>query len=102
LKVAEKREEKAIIEVCPLCGSKMEKGFITIGGGRPISWSKTPLKSNARSTLLGYPRGLETIVAVSFWARHSLQAYRCRKCKIMVFKYGETCNPAGKPDEDGT
>ncbi|MDI6904663.1 MAG: PF20097 family protein [Candidatus Bathyarchaeia archaeon] len=35
MKAAEKTEEKAI-EVCPLCGSKMEKGYVA---SKMISWS---------------------------------------------------------------
>jgi hypothetical protein len=28
LKVAEKMEKKGVVDVCPLCGSTMEKGFL--------------------------------------------------------------------------
>jgi hypothetical protein len=84
LRVAEKTEEKAM-EVCPLCGSKMEKGVI--GVGRGIVWSK-----EKHTTIWKRLFGNDIIVRAG-WAAANLEAYRCRKCKLVIFRYGEA-NPA--------
>lgn len=89
MKAVEKTEEKAI-EVCPVCGSKMEKGFI--GVWRGIFWS-----DKKRTVVWKLPFGKDIIVRADWTAAH-LEAYRCKKCKLVIFKYGETGNPAeGSP-----
>ena len=76
----EKVDEKAIIETCPLCGSKMEKGYII---SRMISWSAKKIgfwsfKSGEKIVSGGYP-----------YFPQNVEAYRCKKCKLIIFKYGE-------------
>jgi len=90
LKADEKTKEKAI-EVCPLCGSKMEKGYVA---SRMISWSDKKMKN---LSLTGLFSG-ELIVSRGYpYLIVNVEAYRCRKCKLVIFRYGET-NPAeGSP-----
>lgn len=91
LKAVEKTEEKAVVEVCPLCGSKMEKGFI--GVWRGIFWS-----DKKRAVIWKLPFGKDMLTRSSGWAAPMLEAYRCKKCKLVTFKYGEAGNPAeGSP-----
>jgi hypothetical protein len=86
LRVAEKTEEKAI-EVCPLCGSKMEKGYVA---SRMISWSA---KKTSNWSLTGLFSG-ELLVSRGYpYLIVNVEAYRCRKCKLVLFRYGEA-NPA--------
>jgi hypothetical protein len=86
LKVAEKREEKAMA-VCPLCSSKMEKGYVA---SKMISWSA---KKISNWSLTGLFSG-ELIVSRGYpYLIANLEAYRCRKCKLVIFRYGEA-NPA--------
>jgi hypothetical protein len=82
LKAVEKTEEKAI-EVCPLCGSKMEKGFYIVPRQtwwdekkHTLHWRKCEEINPFRMTLTNFP------------------GYRCKKCKLVTFRYGETGNPA--------
>lgn len=58
MKAVEKTEEKAVIEVCPLCGSKMEKGFI--GVWRGIFWS-----DKKRTVVWKLPSGEDMIFRAS-------------------------------------
>jgi len=82
LKVTEKKEEKALIEACPLCGSKMEKGFYLVP--RQTWWDTKKHRWTAG--------GSEQINPFS-WTLTNFESYRCTKCKLVVFKYGETSNP---------
>lgn len=86
LKVAEKKEKKTVIEVCPLCGSKMEKGFI--GVWRGIFWSE-----KKRTIPWKLPLGNDMIFRASL-KDPMLEACRCTKCKLLIVKYGETGSPA--------
>jgi transposase len=81
MKAVKKTEEKAI-EVCPLCGSKMEKGFYIVPRQtwwdvkkRNFLWGGSEEINPFRMTLTNFP------------------GYRCRKCKLVIFRYGEA-NPA--------
>lgn len=86
MKAAEKTEEKAI-EVCPLCGSKMEKGYVA---SKMISWSDKKIKN---LSLKGLFSG-ELIVSRGYpYLIVNVEAYRCRKCKLVIFRY-EEANPA--------
>jgi hypothetical protein len=76
VKAVEKTEEKAV-EVCPLCGSEMEKGFLF--GIRAVTWNKE--KSRCMSGEEVIPFGL---------AGSLVAAYRCKKCKLIIFRYGKT------------
>jgi hypothetical protein len=83
-------KKKPIIEVCPLCGSKMEKGFIGVWQG--IYWSKEKHRA-----IWKLPFGDDMIYRVSS-KNPMIEAYRCKKCKLVVFRYGETDKPAeGSP-----
>jgi len=76
------------LEICPLCGAKMEKGYIVTvydwKARSPIEWR----------TLVKNPRRIK-----SFWDRfkysyasptlNDLEAYRCINCKIAIIYYGE-------------
>jgi predicted RNA-binding Zn-ribbon protein involved in translation (DUF1610 family) len=87
LKDVEKKEEKAVIEVCPLCGSKMEKGFI--GVSREIFWS-----DKKRTIVWKLPFGNDVIVRAD-WTAAMREAYRCENCKLVIFRYGETSGAGG-------
>ena len=88
MKAVEKTDEKAI-EVCPRCGSKMEKGFI--GVWRGIFWSK-----EKHTTIWKLPFGNDMIFRASL-KNPMIEAYRCKQCKLIIFRYGEA-NPAeGSP-----
>jgi len=65
LKVAEKMEKKGVVDVCPLCGSTMEKGFLF--GIRAVTWNKE--KSKCMSG--------EEVIPFS-WAGSLVAAYRCK------------------------
>jgi hypothetical protein len=86
MKAVKKTEEKAI-EVCPLCSSKMEKGYVA---SKMISWSDKKIKN---LSLTGLFSG-ELIVSRGYpYSIVNVEAYRCRKCKLVIFRYGEA-NPA--------
>jgi len=87
---AEKVEGKAVVKVCPVCGSEMERGFIA---SKLVAWSGKKISN------WWPPKGLlagELIVSGGFpWQKIiNVEAYRCRKCKIIVFKYGEADDSA--------
>ena len=81
MKIAEKTGERPVIEICPLCGSVMEKGFIIT---REIVWNRKEHKH--------FDIG-EKIVPPN-WHLANVEAHRCEKCKLVVFQYGEPGNPA--------
>jgi len=81
LKVAEKKEKKEGIEVCPLCDSKMEKGFYMVP--RQTWWDTKKHKWTAG--------GSEQINPFS-WTLTNFESHRCKKCKLIIFQYGETAN----------
>jgi len=88
LKATEKTEEKAVIDVCPLCGSKLEKGYVA---SKIISWSDKKIKN---LSLTGLFSG-EQIVSKGYpYPIVNVEAYRCKKCKLVIFRYGEAGNPA--------
>ena len=83
MKAAEKTEEKAI-EVCPLCGSKMEKGYIA---SKMISWSAKKISNWSFKGLFGG----ELIVSSGYpYFIVNIEAYRCKKCKLVIFKYRQS------------
>ena len=84
LKVAEKTEEKAVIEVCPLCGSKLERGYVTLTSA---AWSD---KKISNWSWKGLWAG-EMIVGKGFaYFINNVEAQRCKKCKLIIFRYGKT------------
>ena len=69
-------------ENCPICGKKMEKGYLRTGGaiygGQIVKW-RTPEMSRYRGVVkLG--SGLISV---------DLGGVRCKNCKIVLFGYGE-------------
>jgi hypothetical protein len=82
------RELNSLAKKCPDCHSEMEKGFLT---ARMFFWSKEPHNIIAiwpRFTSHVLTKGVETL------ARGEnnitiLAAYRCTKCKLVLFNYGE-------------
>jgi len=88
LKVAGKVEGKTVIEACPICGSKMERGYIA---SRMIAWSDKKISNWSFKGLWsgeivvskGYPLPIANV-----------EAARCRKCKLIIFKYEETNDSA--------
>jgi predicted RNA-binding Zn-ribbon protein involved in translation (DUF1610 family) len=84
LKAAGKTEEKAVIEVCPVCGSEMERGYIA---SKAVAWSEKKISN------WWPPQGLlagELIISGGFpWQKIiNVEAYRCRKCRLIIFRYG--------------
>lgn len=92
MKAGEKTEEKAVIEVCPLCGSKLEKGYVA---SKMISWGNKKIKTWSFKGLFGG----EIIVSRGYpYHITNVEAWRCKKCKLVIFRYGEAGNPAeGSP-----
>ena len=89
-KIAEEldRELNSLAIKCPQCSSEMEKGFVTAGF---YVWSKEP-----HSIIVIWPRFTSHLMTkgVEILARGEnnitiLPAYRCKKCKLVLFNYGE-------------
>jgi hypothetical protein len=76
---ATKMEAKNVIEVCPLCGSKMEKGFYIVP--RQTWWDAK------KHTYLWWK--CEEINPFKMTLTNFL-GWRCKKCKLIIFRYGET------------
>ena len=92
LKAVEKTEEKAI-EVCPLCGSKLAKGYVA---SKMISWDNKKIKTWSFKGLFNG----EIIVSRGYpYHITNVEAYRCKKCKLVIFKYGEASKSSGGCDE---
>jgi hypothetical protein len=88
LKAAEKVEGKAVVKVCPICGSEMESGYIA---SRMIAWSK---KQIGNWSFKGLWSG-EIVVSRGYpYPIANVEATRCRKCRLIIFKYGEADNSA--------
>ena len=76
-----KMEAKNVTEVCPLCGSKMEKGYIA---SRMVSWSDKKISKWSIKGLFGK----EIIVSGGYpYNIVNVEAYRCRKCNLIIFRY---------------
>jgi hypothetical protein len=87
LEAVEKTEEKAI-EVCRLCGSKMEKGYLASAS---TAWSEKKISNWSLRGLWGG----ELVIGEGFaFGIHNVDAYRCKKCKLIIFGYGEASNSA--------
>ncbi|MEM3616470.1 MAG: PF20097 family protein [Candidatus Bathyarchaeia archaeon] len=85
---AEKMEQKAI-EVCPLCGSKLDCGYLAFASG--MAWSN---KKISNWSLKGLFSG-ELIVGKGLGPHiYNVIAYRCRKCNFIILRYGKAGDPA--------
>ena len=78
-------QAKNSVEVCPLCGSKLEKGYVA---SKVIAWSAKKISN------WWPPQGLlagEVIVSGGFpyVSIINVEAYRCKKCKLIIFRCGE-------------
>jgi hypothetical protein len=81
LKVAEKTEKKEGIAICPLCGSKLERGYVA---SKAVAWSDKKISNWSLKGLFGG----EMIVSRGYpYPVTNVEAYRCRKCKLIVFEY---------------
>lgn len=85
-------EEKApLIEVCPLCGSKLERGYVA---SKMISWSDKKISNWYFKGLFGG----EIIVSKGYpYLIENVEAFRCKKCKLIIFKYGKFSQVEGSP-----
>jgi len=70
--------ETVLPDKCPICNSRMEKGFIT---ARQIA-SNEQLGISAK-----HFGGGEKIVPPSLRALPSVGAYQCKNCKLVIFRY---------------
>ncbi len=67
-------------ENCPICGKRMEKGYIYHGAG--IYWTDKKQR---------WLPQVERIQGVRFvGAAHFLEGYRCIDCKIVLFDYAKS------------
>lgn len=64
--------------ICPVCGVPMEKGYIISAGG--IAWTNEYHSQLVR----GEPMGPHSY---SLWGFKYVEAYRCRKCRILRYEY---------------
>ncbi|MEM3786333.1 MAG: PF20097 family protein [Candidatus Bathyarchaeia archaeon] len=76
MKTVEKMKEK-VVKVCPICGLEMEKGFYIVP--RETWWD-----INKHSQICWK---CEMINPFKFGLTN-FPAYRCKKCKLIIFKYG--------------
>jgi len=65
---------------CPKCGAPMTEGYMPTVGG--VSWRD-------REDPIGIPTMFTGLEGTTFWIkRPALHAYRCGRCRIILFKYG--------------
>lgn len=64
---------------CPVCGSRMERGFL-IESGKGMRWDKS--KRIIKKT----PPIEDTIVGFNP-SGNRLRAYRCKECQVIIFEY---------------
>ena len=71
------------VKNCPKCSGELERGVmqVSLRGGIPF-WGKENIE--------------ETLISQRFWQEmRDLPAWRCKKCQLAVFLYGE--NKGFKP-----
>jgi len=77
-------ETKSVVEVCPLCGSRMEKGYLASASA---AWSERKISDWSLRGLWGG----ELVIGEGFaFGINNVEAYRCKKCRLVIFKYGKT------------
>jgi len=66
------------VKKCPKCGGKLEKGVIQVcsRGGDIVFWGTVNIEEKLISQW--WP-----------WQMRDLHAWRCKKCQLAVFLYGE-------------
>jgi ssDNA-binding Zn-finger/Zn-ribbon topoisomerase 1 len=62
------------VKNCPKCGGELEKGVIHVSGRDIVFWGK---------------ENIEEKLISQWWQTRDLQAWRCKKCQLAVFLYGE-------------
>jgi hypothetical protein len=71
-------------EKCPKCGGEMEKGYLS---SKMVAWSD---KKISNWSWKGIWRG-EMIINRGYpYPIDNVEAYRCRKCNLIIFQYGKT------------
>jgi predicted nucleic-acid-binding Zn-ribbon protein len=68
------------VKKCPKCGGEVEKGVIQFPLRDVVFWNANDVE--------------EKLVS-QYWQVHDFLAWRCKKCKLAVFLYGE--NKGVKP-----
>ena len=87
-------QAKNTVEVCPLCDSKMDKGYVA---SKFIAWSDKKIREESFSPMIMEGAfvafGSEAIVGRNcIICRHpirSVEAFRCGKCNLIIFRCGE-------------
>jgi len=72
-------------ENCPICGRKMEKGYVTAFSS-PIFWGKEKTRWSTWSAEVIAGSRVQMV-------NPNAEGYMCRSCKIVLF-YGEKIQPA--------
>lgn len=67
------------MDACPSCGSPLEKGFLNTN--REVFWD-----TKIHKRIFGRAGG-EVVIPPS-WSVQNVEADRCPKCKLILFKYG--------------
>lgn len=85
-------ERKDIVELCPLCGAQLEKGYIA---SKMIVWGDKKISDESfNGWIMGggfVALGAETIVSRGWpYPITNVEACRCKKCKLIIFRYGKT------------
>jgi len=81
-------------ENCPICGEKMEKGYVVCPESG-VLWSKEKEWLALKSRKAMRIKDAEIIVGRRFraiWNVNDMsqsEAYKCPNCKIVLFSYGE-------------
>ena len=68
--------------ICPECHSRMQNGYIPTSGG--IVW----FRKEEREGMFPFAKALR---GTSSWFRRAkLEAYHCKGCELVLFRYGRT------------
>jgi len=64
------------VKNCPKCGRELEKGVIQVSprGGDIVFWGA---------------ENIEEKLITQYWQIRDLPAWRCKKCQLAIFPYGE-------------
>jgi hypothetical protein len=71
--------ERIFNQACPKCGGAMERGYIT-GQATRLRWCEKP---NTKTIFAGKPLRKKR----TFWSAPTIEAVRCKRCKIGMFTY---------------